>query len=35
LPREKLAAIKQRKTDDDASVQDEWMAALSICHPRV
>jgi hypothetical protein len=29
LPRETLSALAQRKADSDASVQDEWCAALA------
>ena len=29
LPREKLAALEQRKSDNDTSVQEEWAAALN------
>jgi epoxyqueuosine reductase len=28
VPREKLGALKERQTENDASVQDEWSAAL-------
>ena len=28
VPREKLRALKERQTENDASVQDEWSAAL-------
>jgi len=34
LPHEKLTALAQRRNETDATVQDEWAAALSSRHPR-
>jgi epoxyqueuosine reductase len=34
LPREKFAALAQRKPESDDSVRDEWAAAISGRHPR-